>query len=1381
MIDVVEDDALETFSMIFLADSNKYNYENYPEISDETVKKIVDSIDYKNKNQNEMDDLIEKILNSKDREKLSPYIFEKLNLEQKKKYFLDFYNKNYMYSDVIKSCFEQLPEEDRVEEYNKILERNSDDFFKTQSLVICFEMLPEIDRTQVLKDTFEFVKNRKNNNTVINLLRIIGAVPAEEQEKYYKEVFQYVSASNDFDLFNKYVSAIDKNLHSNIAHDVINCIKEIYIHKHYIDYNAIENLNPFDRNTAFINIINDSSDIINIEFVNILLKQDNIKRDFEDFLVKNNMQINPKIFKNFYERGIDASELAMMYTNVECNKSFNEYLKNHDSRNIISTIEELSSVSYIYEKIYDEIQRLFIDFFSKEDNMFFLNDEELQEFLKKENKISTTDDQKERIDNLEKECVCKIFVITRLNKLKKSYNSLDDIDKEKKVDEILLNLANPVKAISDYGNDNIISITNKLQIDAITEIFNSIDAEKHFNSLYKSIEKMNLNTQDILYLYDKLDDNNKVKFFEDINSQKNLNLLAEILDIYSIKELNRIFKGKTILDEETITKLMSIKNSITIKTLLFNKDVDREKLVDLSSYDQLQSIAINIDSVVKNLYINNRENSRQEFNQVLSNIYNLFTYNNVPEFIKNFRLFQLGNYYDRTNSDIKSFENKSLAERDSIILEDLFKISLDSNNESLREFCNIIIEGKKLTTVLQANPEEKIKTLSKENLAVLYQYRDTLIDLHNITKEIRKNSRPMMEKTDDVIKDLRNVITIYSDNKEHNANSKNLVFNPNKIIDELFNGFITTSIRPKAMLEYMDKIKQRSDSRHLEIEKELKNGRLHLEVGDFVKGIRNFEEYLPSMLRDGIKGGEFNQEYSHSDLTPLDADFGYISEENIDENYITDFQVIQTTVSYGYGSNYIVLKDYAKKLKDRSEEKFDIGTFTGSPDYYGSSAARYIRTGIPITDVDYIVSNDWNYRNGYEMAMANMYIPVIDKEGNLIFTSDDYKKIREEMRGLSHYNAENIEVSEKVKKIDSLYEVYKSVSSKSGEDIDRELEAVRELVDGKLDTVTAQKKKATVEFLKDFFESKGILVTNDLSQNLSTSSVELIDTGSTGRGTNIPGDGDFDFMIRNNLPLEILTELSNKVEELTPKGNFHIVNDGFRAKDVTLPNGEKVDIDITTAKKDLSLSYSSDMCVRDRLNNIKENDPEKYNYVQANIIMAKKILKATGIYKKIGSTGSTEHGGFGGIGVENWILQNGGSFEEAIDTFLETANKPIPYDDFKKKYPIFDFGFNHRKEKIRHDCYSSFFSSDYDTGFNYVKETLTKIQKTLKLSKDKPKEQDQECPLIQSISAEGFSEASTKRPLLRNPFSYDQICRMVAKQMSVPNSGREEEGKNDRQ
>ena len=152
-----------------------------------------------------------------------------------------------------------------------------------------------------------------------------------------------------------------------------------------------------------------------------------------------------------------------------------------------------------------------------------------------------------------------------------------------------------------------------------------------------------------------------------------------------------------------------------------------------------------------------------------------------------------------------------------------------------------------MTTILQSNPEEKLKTLSEEELALLYQYRDTLFDLHNLTKEIRKTDRPKIEKTDDVIKDFRTIIATYSDNEVHNPNSRNIVFNPNKIMDELFKGFITTTIRPKAMLEYMDRKKAESDTRHLEIEKRLKDGTMHLEAGDFVKGINNFDAYIPSI------------------------------------------------------------------------------------------------------------------------------------------------------------------------------------------------------------------------------------------------------------------------------------------------------------------------------------------------------------------------------------------------------------------------------------------------------------------------------------------------------------------------------------------------------
>lgn len=1013
-----------------------------------------------------------------------------------------------------------------------------------------------------------------------------------------------------------------------------------------------------------------------------------------------------------------------------------------------------------------------IEKISKSKDFSFLSDEEL------ENILSGQYYDELYIQSLpnERENIVKIFVETRLGKIKNEYNNLDENDKKQNVDRILVELSEQFDIISKHGS-NLVEIANRRQADSINEIFLSLDEEektKHFESLFKAFNNIkpdNVKKSSFIKLFLYLDNKTQMELFKNCTStsSENLKFAAEVLKNCSVKALNLMFKGEITLDEEIISKLITLEDNLTLKTLLFDKNVDREKIVDLSSYEQLQTNAISIDSIIQKIYINSQGKSKNEFNQLLTDTYNLFTYNNVPEFMKNFRMFQLGSFHNMRNYMIKSFQDKTDNERDLLILEDLFKISLDSNNVSLRDFSNVVIEGKRLTTVLQSNPEEKLKTLSEEELALLYQYRDTLFDLHNLTKEIRNTDRPKLEKTDDIIKDFRTIIATYSDNETHNPNSRNVVFNPNKIMDELFEGFITTTIRPKAMLEYMDRRKVESDERHLDIERRLKNGTMHLEEGDFVKGIRSFDDYIPSMLRDGVKGGEFNQEHSHSDMTPLDADFGYVSKANLQKENATDYEIMSTTISSGYGDHYIVLKQYADRLQDRSRERFDQGTFTGSPDYYSKTngdeekySDRYIRTGVPVTDIDYIISNDWNPKNGYEMAMAGIYIPVINSKGEVVFTSDEYNRIREEMRGLSHYNAGNIEVSQDAKNMEALYSIYRNVSSKTPEEIDREIETVQGLVEGKPDSITIQKKKATTEFIRKFFRSQGIKVTDDLSQNLSTSSVELIDTGSTGRGTNVPGDGDFDFMLRHNLSSDLLGKLTKNVSALAPK-EFITVEDGFRAKDVALPTGEVVDIDITTAKKSLALSYSSDMCVRDRLNNIRENDPESYNYVQANIIMAKKILKAKGIYKKRGSVGASEHGGFGGIGVENWILQNGGSFKKAIDTFLEASDKAESYDEFKKLYPIFDFGFNHREGKIRHDRFSAFFENDPkrpDIGYAYVKQTLTEIQKALELEKGR---QVMETPLIRSISTEGFEEAAKTKSALRSKFSFSQILGYVSK------------------
>ena len=69
--------------------------------------------------------------------------------------------------------------------------------------------------------------------------------------------------------------------------------------------------------------------------------------------------------------------------------------------------------------------------------------------------------------------------------------------------------------------------------------------------------------------------------------------------------------------------------------------------------------------------------------------------------------------------------------------------------------------------------------------------------------------------------------------------------------------------------------------------------------------------------------------------------------------------------------------------------------------------------------------------------------------------------------------------------------------------------------------------------------------------------------------------------------------------------------------------------------------------------------------VLANIIYAKKILKEAKAYKPFRS--DRTQGGLGGVGIENWILQYGGSFIDAARDFLRHAEGK-EFIDFQKEY-----------------------------------------------------------------------------------------------------------------
>ncbi|MGN1299705.1 MAG: hypothetical protein ACI4UE_06975 [Candidatus Scatovivens sp.] len=366
-----------------------------------------------------------------------------------------------------------------------------------------------------------------------------------------------------------------------------------------------------------------------------------------------------------------------------------------------------------------------------------------------------------------------------------------------------------------------------------------------------------------------------------------------------------------------------------------------------------------------------------------------------------------------------------------------------------------------------------------------------------------------------------------------------------------------------------------------------------------------------------------------------------------------------------------------------------------------------VRTGVGSTDIDYIIVDSYDKRYGFELAMNGTYIPIVDRNtGEIVFSPKDYDDIRYKMQGLDYYDTGEFIVDSS------------AITEEANKLIEELFESNREEPSNMREAKT--KRKAIEEVVKKALDKDEISLElrTELSKDMAPGFVEFIDTGSTGRGTNMPGRGDFDFtlkldkeIIEDSKKLEIVKNALREVFKDRGKESIETGNGDFRYKAVKIEGIENpIDLDITFMPKSEYVTYSTDMCIAERLNGLKKSNPEGYKYAIANIVLAKQKLKENGLYKKNGSDGATELGGLGGSGVENWILQNGGSLIRAIDTFLEAAEKSKSYEEFAEKYPIFDFGENHRIGIYPHD---SFIRGMNGEKFQEIQNRLRKIREEL--------------------------------------------------------------------
>ena len=741
--------------------------------------------------------------------------------------------------------------------------------------------------------------------------------------------------------------------------------------------------------------------------------------------------------------------------------------------------------------------------------------------------------------------------------------------------------------------------------------------------------------------------------------------------------------------------------------------------------------------------------------EVFAKIEKIFEKNNLPLFAKIYKCFET--LYPNFNKSTFNFDKNSRispdllnanplekrmaylrrngSDRDirmQMVFNDLLRISICSADRSLIDYMNNIKVGNDLYLDIVSGKRtfESLTFEEKNILDIFSSHLEVLQENKTQSKNMTLDNLSLPDK-------IRVLSKEFSPTDRHSL--------PDRIIRSFayYAGFDSFENLNNYIIDSYKKAERLGESNVI------KRQTFSFEDGDLLRCIGNIDA-LEASLDTGNVCKEFLgplKGTSDSDATPLDIDFSLINTANGMKKTIYSC-ISGTPTGFGFGNIYLVTDKNNPNIRITRDNNGNIDTpydpmkleVFSTEDLSGVNVARWgARTGYSlVTDVDYIIykknfeinslkpyneDGTVNYVNQtsdvYDdlirlkmlLAKKGIYKPVYDFTGKLVFTKKEYDTIRSKLDGISYYKI--ITEEEKAYPLADTSLLY----FPGIEELATEMQQDRSKQQEKRKIITDKIKEILVSSLGATQINDTIL--NDLSQG----NIDLLETGSTSRGTNVPGDADYDFMTRvgrndlNNTDA-VIRDLNSL---FSPQTNISHDN-RFRGKDIKLDGIEEpIDIDISFTQKRDKVDYSTDTCLSDLLRTIEKEYPEQFPLVKANIVYAKKILKAGKAYKSRRS--SEAEGGLGGIGVEYWILQNGGSFINAVNSFLAQAVKDgniIPYEEFKDKYQIWDFGKNHEPKEIKIGSSERIGSSEkivfpYDefVSCNMSKEGYLKMTKTL--------------------------------------------------------------------
>ena len=603
--------------------------------------------------------------------------------------------------------------------------------------------------------------------------------------------------------------------------------------------------------------------------------------------------------------------------------------------------------------------------------------------------------------------------------------------------------------------------------------------------------------------------NNPEKYLFEGQDIKDPSLQLDIANILKVV----LSQSLTKEDVETVLKF----NDETIKMVTSideGKQKDAIKILDRLS----RSNSAELRRIKEPMALQILEKEPETCEKTLNSIENIYLTSNIPDVGKLYLVFKelhpnlLGEdtkMQDASVGNIPSLKEATTSERKSMIFTRLLMSAVESNSRNLRDYIETIEQGNEIFKKIR-NGEVKAQNLAKNERETITKYNEILNFVYN-----QSNKEEKRENTDDIEKDINELAKLFR-----------MDVIEREMPDRLVRLFAhRAEIRSLAQAkEIMKKSREKADERNTEFSK---RENINIEEGDFVKGIVN-TEYFPSMLQRGILAKDFLGGNAMSDATPLDTDVekvtkvGKTLDETLKSLEVADGYISSVTDGKKLGKIMLVFsKDNFIETRNQNDEVSmeNIELLKQDKDKkevcHNFDTAYGISMGIGSENIKCIIADKYVDKLGLEIALNGFYIPIVDNDGKVVYTKEMYNNFREKMQGLSHYGEKHFELDETAKK--------------------PEMSGIIELVDRSMQDARNKQEKI-LKTLEEAVNKNGYKLSDEIRTDLKPGIVEFIDTGSTGRGTNMPGDGDFDYMVRMDKVLsENSTEFKNSLREALRK------------------------------------------------------------------------------------------------------------------------------------------------------------------------------------------------------------------------------------------------------